>query len=151
MTGSAIDEERERRLRHIQRAEAKRAQLHDERAGLLKWCVASSVAVNCGAVALVAGRDGAALGSQIALTCFLVSIVLTIIAGWLSGRSAEAESASANLAATINDGAASAELKQEHSDQWQAAIDQDKQAAGAASLALIALLVGGLTAIWCPA
>lgn len=151
MTGGGSDEARERRFHRLQRAEAKRAQLQDERAGLLKWCVASSVAVNSGAVALVAGRDGQALGSQIALTCFLVSIVLTIIAGWLSGRSADAESGSANIAATIIDGSGSAELKDEHETLWQASIDQDNQAAGAAGLALLALTLGGLTAIWCPA
>ena len=151
MTGNPIDEQRERRLRYIQRSDAKQAQLYDERTGLLKWAIGASIAVNSGAVALVAGRDDASLGSQIALTCFLVSILLTIIAGWLSGRSAHAESVAYHVAITIADGAGTEEQQQDVDAQWQASIDNDTRAAIAAVLALLCLLIGGLTAIWCPA
>lgn len=151
MTGSSGDEESARLNRYIQRSEAKQAQLYDERAGLLKWCVGASVAANSGAVALVASREGPALASQIALTCFLASIILTIIAGWQSGRSAHSESTAYRLAIAITDGARTPELEQERVDQWQISSAQDGIAALAAALALLFLLVGGLTAIWCPA
>jgi hypothetical protein len=46
---------------------------------------------------------------------------------------------------------ATPEQQQDFNTQWQASIDQDEQAGWSAALALLCLLAGGLTAIWCPA